>query len=293
MSDRPDLKWGVERRLEFIEFRLFWEGGVNRADIIEKFDVSVPQASKDLSLYQERAPGNVEYDKSAKRYVTSDDFRPMYLDPDPDQYLSRLRSAGEGLVTEDANWISSVPEIDIVLNPKRRVAAPILKAILQAVREKRSIQVLYQSMNREQTEPQWRLISPHAFGFDGFRWHARAFCHDTQQYKDFLLPRILEAGVKGEVDDTARFDRLWNERFDIIVGPHPGLTPSQQKVVELDFGMPDGTLTLSVRYAMLFYVLKRLGLLDAPQLQSPRTQHIVAINREELDAAIQQSQIRL
>ena len=22
------LTWGVERRLEFIEFRLFWEGGV-------------------------------------------------------------------------------------------------------------------------------------------------------------------------------------------------------------------------------------------------------------------------
>lgn len=293
MAEHAALKWGVERRLEFIEFRLFWEGAVNRADIIDRFDVSVPQASKDLSRYQEVAPGNVLYDKSAKRYVPSDDFRPIYLDPDPDQYLSRLRSAGEGLLTEDANWISSVPDIDIVLNPKRRVAPPTLKAVLQAVREKRSIQILYQSMNREQTEPQWRRISPHAFGFDGFRWHARAFCHDTQQYKDFLLPRILEVGVKGESDDTARFDRLWNERFDIIVGPHPGLTPSQQKVVELDFGMTDGTLTLSVRYAMLFYVLKRLGLLDAPELQSPRTQHIVAFNREELDAAIQQSQIRL
>lgn len=293
MSDRPDLKWGVERRLEFIEFRLFWEGGVNRADIVEKFDVSVPQASKDLTLYQERAPGNVEYDKSAKRYVASDGFRPIYLDPDPDQYLSRLRSAGEGLVSEDANWISTVPDLDIVLNPKRRVAPPILKAVLQAVREKRSIHVLYQSMNREQTEPQWRRIFPHAFGFDGFRWHARAFCHDSQQYKDFLLPRILEVGAKGEAEDTARSDRLWNERFDIIVGPHPGLTPSQQKVVELDFGMTDGTLRLSVRFAMLFYVLKRLGLLDAPELQSPRTQHIIALNREELDAAIQQSQVRL
>ena len=60
--------WSVERRLEFIEFRLFWEGGVNRADLIDAFGISVPQASKDLSLYQERAPGNVVYDKSAKRY---------------------------------------------------------------------------------------------------------------------------------------------------------------------------------------------------------------------------------
>lgn len=27
--DKADLRWGVERRLEFIEFRLFWEGQVN------------------------------------------------------------------------------------------------------------------------------------------------------------------------------------------------------------------------------------------------------------------------
>lgn len=68
-SEGPALKWGVERRLEFIEFRLFWEGGVNRSDIIDTFDVSVPQASKDLTLYQERAPHNALYDKSARRYV--------------------------------------------------------------------------------------------------------------------------------------------------------------------------------------------------------------------------------
>ena len=39
------MRWGVEKRLEFIEFRLFWEGGINRADIMERFGVSVPQAS--------------------------------------------------------------------------------------------------------------------------------------------------------------------------------------------------------------------------------------------------------
>ena len=27
------MRWGVEKRLEFIEFRLFWEGGINRAII--------------------------------------------------------------------------------------------------------------------------------------------------------------------------------------------------------------------------------------------------------------------
>jgi hypothetical protein len=54
-KESAGLRWGVERRLEFIEFRLYWEGGINRSDIREFFGVSVPQASKDLSLYQEMA----------------------------------------------------------------------------------------------------------------------------------------------------------------------------------------------------------------------------------------------
>ncbi|OYX13212.1 MAG: transcriptional regulator, partial [Rhizobiales bacterium 32-66-8] len=107
------LKWGVERRLEFIEFRLFWEGGVNRSDIIEMFDVSVPQASKDLTLYQERAPNNALYDKSAKRYVASEHFEPHFLKPDPDGYLSRLRSVAEGLIDLSESWITQVPDTDI------------------------------------------------------------------------------------------------------------------------------------------------------------------------------------
>src|SRR6201996_6524234 len=113
------LKWGVERRLEYIEFRLFWEGGGNRSDIIEMFDVSVPQASKDLTLYQERAPQNAVYDKSVKRYVATQHFSPLFLKPDQDGYLSRLRSLAEGLTTPSESWIANPPQIDMALTPRR------------------------------------------------------------------------------------------------------------------------------------------------------------------------------
>ena len=39
MMEGRRVPWGVERRLEFIEFRLFWEGRVNRADLIDTFGV--------------------------------------------------------------------------------------------------------------------------------------------------------------------------------------------------------------------------------------------------------------
>jgi hypothetical protein len=50
-NDRSELRWSVEQRLEFIEFRLFWEGHVNRSDVMEKFGLSVNQASSDLNRY--------------------------------------------------------------------------------------------------------------------------------------------------------------------------------------------------------------------------------------------------
>jgi hypothetical protein len=55
-NDKSDLRWGVEQRLEFIEFRLFWEGHVNRIDLMDQFGVSVNQASMDLNRYVGFAP---------------------------------------------------------------------------------------------------------------------------------------------------------------------------------------------------------------------------------------------
>lgn len=287
------LKWGVERRLEFIEFRLLWEGGVNRSDIVDTFDVSVPQASKDLALYQERAPDNVVYDKRGKRYVPSRHFEPIFLKPEPESYLSRLRSLAEETVQAEESWIGTPPTTDIALTPRRQVDVGVLKAILAAVRGNHSIEIQYQSMSRDQAEPQWRRVTPHAFGHDGFRWHVRAYCHSTSKFKDFLLPRILALGSVGEPGAPATQDRQWVETFNIEIGPHPGLTANQKAVVAKDYGMTNGRAVLSVRYAMLFYVLKRLGLLGDAAKQSARTQHIVTLNHEATEAALRFAEVQL
>jgi hypothetical protein len=278
------IKRGVERRLEFIEFRLFWEGGVRRSDIMRTFDVSEPQASKDLTLYQQRAPRNAVYDKILKRYVAGPDFEPVFLTEGPSGYLNRLRSLGEGLMDRRETWLGSSPDVDIVLNPAREVDAGCLHALLKAVRERQSLEVRYQSMSK--SDPSWRRITPHAFGFDGFRWHARAFCHSTELFKDFLIPRIGGArdfgapGLGGDQDD------MWKERFGVVIGPHPKLSPNQRAGVEKDYGMKNGIKLLEVRYAMLFYVLRRLGLRDNPETKNPRTQHIVVVNKDETEQAL-------
>jgi hypothetical protein len=283
--DIPGMRWGVEQRLEFIEFRLLWEGGVNRGDIVRMFGVSVPQASKDLTLYQEQAPGNVEYDKSAKLYVASERFVPRYISPEPDVYLSRLRGLAEGWTKSGESWLGFEPALDIALTPHRSVDAVVLRAVLTAVRGKRSLEVLYQSMNRQRPDPVWRRISPHAFGFDGFRWHARAYCHIESKFKDFLLPRILEARSPEPAPIDGSQDHFWHEFVPVEITPHPALTESQKKVVAKDYGMVDGRTVLSVRCCMLFYVQKRLGLLGDAEIADPRAQHIVLANKERVDEA--------
>lgn len=285
------MRWGIEQRLEFIEFRLFWERMINRADIVDYFGVSVPQASKDLTLYQERAPGNMEYDKRSKRYVAAEKFVLRFLNPDPYVFLAQLRSVAEHTVAPHESWIARLPEADVALTPKRDIDIEVLRKVLDAVRGEQSIDVFYQSMNKQRPDPIWRRITPHAFGHDGFRWHTRAYCHLEHKFKDFLLPRVLDVRSKGKPGGTGKDDWLWNNYFDIVIGPHPDLAESQKKVVTKDYGLDHGDGVLSVRYAMLFYVLKRLGLLGDAEKEDPRRQHIVALNKDDVQTALKKTNI--
>src|SRR5690606_40367587 len=69
--------------------------------------------------------------------------------------------------------------------------------------------------------PRWRWIAPHAIAFDGFRWHARAYCFTDGCFKDFLLARIL--GIRdsrpSDIDDSQ--DANWHTHVTLEIGPHP------------------------------------------------------------------------
>jgi hypothetical protein len=270
------LRWGVEQRLEFIEFRLFWEGGVNRSDIIDMFNVSVPQASKDLTLYQERAPQNMIYDKSAKRYVASASFEPRFLSPDPDRYLSQLRLVSDGTLDRAHAWIGQFPVFDSVPSLARGLKTATVRTIISAINRSEAIEVKYQSLSRP--EPRWRWITPHALGFDGFRWHARAFCEIDRKFKDFLLSRILKIRGTRPGDITPDADAEWNDLVTLEISPHPGLTDDQKTVIALDYGMRGGKAQIKVRKALLYYTLKRLGLDTDPAARAPQDQQIVLLS---------------
>ena len=285
VAEKADLRWGVERRLEFIEFRLFWEGHVNRGDLMGAFGVSVNQASTDLNRYIGMAADNIAYDKSARTYIRGPKFIPLFLKPDASRYLSQLRSVADGILDRADAWIGQFPSYDAAPTPIRGVNAKTLRSVVAAIRRSEAIEVKYQSLSRP--EPRWRWIAPHAIGFDGFRWHTRAFCLTDQSFKDFLLSRIIETrGTKpSEVD--ADGDADWNEQVILEIGPHPELSETQQKVIALDYGMRGGRAKIPVRKALLYYALKRLGLDTDPTARRPQDQQIVLLNAAELSTKTQ------
>ena len=277
-ATQGSVRWGIERRLEFIEFRLFWEGHVNRSDLMAAFGISINQASADLNRYLGMAPGNMVYDKSARTYVRGDRFEPLFLRPDPAGYLSQLRSISDGIATQEETWIPNLPAFDTVRSPGRGIDAGNLRAVLQAIHDRQAIEVEYQSLSTP--APRWRWIAPHALAFDGFRWHARAYCFTDGFFKDFLLARILGIRNSRPSDVDPARDADWHTLVTLEIGPHPGLSDAQKKVIALDYGMRNGKARITVRKALLYYTLRRLGLDTAPSARNPADQQIVLLNRE-------------
>lgn len=279
-DSKPSLRWGVEQKLQFIEFRLFWEGHVNRSDLIDKFGVSPNQASGDLNRYIALAPDNMVYDKSGKSYVRASAFTPLFLRPDATQYLSQVRSVAEEIITPDDAWIGNLPAFDAAPAPARGIDPVVLRSIVTANKRHEAIEVLYQSMSAP--DPEWRWIAPHALAFDGFRWHARSFCEKNGEYRDFVISRILETRQTRAAQKPAVSDIAWEEMVELEVGPHPDLSPNQRRVIELDYGMENGRVTIPVRSALLYYALKRLGLDTDPSARKPQDQQIVLLNGKSI-----------
>lgn len=277
-SGKQRGRWGQDRRLEFIDSRLCWEGRLNRSDLTDFFSISVPQASLDLAKYMELAPGNAVYDLSQKAYLATQAFEPRLTEGNSARYLAELYALTIGVLPHDISFLGFIPSADVVRHPMRSVPTALLRQTLIAIREKRQLTIAYQGISRP--EPTSRVISPHAMGYDGFRWHVRAYCHLREDYRDFVFARILEMKLGPESSLRPHDDVAWHHVLDVVIAPHPQLAAGPRRIVALDYGMENERLHIPVRQALARYLLKRLGLLS--RQPDPVEQHIVLANHEEL-----------
>lgn len=271
-NEMSSLKWEIKRRLEFIETSLFWDGRVNRRDLMKEFGISGVQATSDLSRYTKLAAHNLSYSHSDKSYIVGEDFQPIFKRPHPEDFLSRLR---QGVDEDLPPYRVSADTLNL---PTRKIDIYVLREVVYAIREKACLEIQYQSMSKP--DPKWRLFAPHSFAFDGMRWHVRAFCYVDNMFKDFLLARILGIGKKRPSAMFVDDDLVWKSFVDVLIAPHPGLSPGQRRVIEDDYCMTNGVARIPVRQALLPYLLQRLNLIQ--EREHPEEQQVVLNNKEEI-----------
>ena len=247
----PTPRYAHEARQRFLDGLLFWEGRVNRRDLIDTFRVSQPQAALDLKAYLTALPpGQVIYDTRQRRYEASALFQPVYGAPSIDTWLERSRLAGLA--------IEVLPTLD------RPLDASLMARLYRAIRDRKTVHVAYQTMRRAPAED--RSITPTAFVSDGQRWHVRAYCHLREAYRDFVLSRIalsadqIEAGVE---DVELPVDLEWCSWVTLRLAPAAHLEENQKRAVCWDYGI-ESELSVTVRRALEFYALRRWGL-DRPE----------------------------
>jgi WYL domain len=275
-TDRRPRPWGQDKRLEFIEFRLLWDGKINRGEVAEFFGVSIQQASLDFANYMVLAEDNMTYDRSEKVYRATAGFKPRFIAPDTRTYLNELSGLAMGTISPSMSFVGNRPPCDVVTLPIRRVRTEILLPILWAIRDGSEIDTVYQSMRNPDPTRQW--VAPHSLAFDGSRWHARAWCHRTSQFRDFVLTRFQQIHRSRPGTVNPQDDNEWKTFVVIEIEPNPSLTINQRDSVVTDFGMQNGRLFKTIRRALVSYFVKYLRIDEAQQGQP-----IIWANRSQFE----------
>lgn len=238
-------------RLSHIDFKLYFLGELRRADVVDRFETGPAGATRDIALYREIAPENLELDGATKTYRPSETFVPLF-DHAPQRVLTALSQGfGEGIGDQLQPMIRC--EIPAALTlPKMSVLAPITRAIHRG----KAVRLGYTSVETGHTE---RVIVPLALVDIGLRWHVRAYCRLRQEFRDFVFTRmdtpVVIEDSQAQREESPDQDVQWSRIIELDLVPHP--SHKRPEIIAMDYPMVDGVMKVKVRAANAGYMLRR------------------------------------
>ncbi|MDC9508995.1 WYL domain-containing protein [Pseudoalteromonas sp. Angola-4] len=248
--DLDKLNYAQRERLAFIDFCSQFTGQISRADLITHFGIGLASSSRDLTLYKELAPSNLELKHEDKQYYRTNEFQPVFTH-NPEAVLTSLcRGFGDGLSngSQPSNHCFDATRL---IHPYSEVIATLMRAI----NSKKVVRCDYVSLSSGEGE---REIVPHSIANNGLRWHVRAFDCKNNEFRDFVCTRLQNVSeIVQAVSDNqlAANDMSWNNILNVELSVHPSI--KHKKAIELDYNMIDGVLRLEVREALLGYLMRQ------------------------------------
>ena len=251
ISEIEKLTFAQKQRLSFIDFCLLFKGSINRKELTEKFEMGMANATRDLALYKELAPQNIDFNAKDRTYLQAKKFNPLF------SYNSKQTLAK--LSHKISDGFDGVMEVAFPVDAPLQLNVPdifIVAKTVQAVLKGKAISIIYTSLS---SGSKAREIVPHTIIDNGLRWHVRGYDRKTNSFRDFVITRISKVTLldkQVEEFETAIEDNQWMRKMDLHIVPHPTNVQYPQ-AIELDYGMDKGVLQLTVRAALVGYLLRR------------------------------------
>ncbi len=270
-------------RYRLIEIVALWEGRLTTNHLCNSFGIARQQASKDINAYlRDVAPGNLVYDSKLKGYKPSDTFSPKVTSGLADEYLHALASTKDFAHTFNQLDLGFA-HTEMLSPPIRQVNPDILRALVQAAREGKKLDMGYVSLSSPDEES--RIIAPHTLVCTPLRWHVRAYCEKNRDFRDFVLSRFRGINdIEGDADRRRENDDRWNTMVNIILVPDSRLTDYQKAIIAEDYNMVDDKRVIPVRSALVPYAVQALNL-DLAKIEArPDAQQIMVANLDEVRA---------
>lgn len=246
-----DLNYSQKQRLAYIDFKLLFSGWVTRNEIVLRFELGLAAASRDIALYKEHAPDNMDYDNVNKKYLIKSSFKPLFTH-DPRKTLVKLAN-------NISDGYDAINDIQFPIESPSQLNVPdifVVAKLSQAIINQKAVSIIYTSLSSGSAA---RELVPHSIVDNGLRWHVRAFDRKSQSFRDFVLTRISKVTIQTQnvenFEDKLE-DNQWMRMMPLQIVPHPH-NVKYPTAIELDFGMERGILELNVRAAMAGYLLRR------------------------------------
>lgn len=250
-ADIANLNFAQKQRLSFIDFSLLFKGQITRKELTSKFEMGMANATRDLALYKDLAPLNIEFDQKERTYFQAKSFKPLF-NYDARQTMAKLSN-------KISDGFDGVLDIPFPVDAPHQLNIPnifIVAKIVQAILRQKPISIIYTSLS---SGSKAREIIPHTIIDNGLRWHVRGFDRKTQSFRDFVLTRITKVTIKNSTViecESKLEDHQWMRMMPLELVPHPK-NIKHPTAIALDYGMDNGSLEINIRAAMAGYLLRR------------------------------------
>lgn len=266
--------WAARERLRHVEFLLWWRGWVGRQDLVEVFGISPAQASGDLQRYAALNAGAMVYHTSRKRYEAVAGMGCVMHEPSFEEAVRVFLGGGVARAAQSGMVGAGEERLAVVGLPERRVEPGIARRVMLALLEGRWLRVRYLSVSSGRDE--WRDLAPKGLGWDGRRWHVRAWCEARGGWRDFVLGRMRKVEWPGAAAKDLPADEEWEVVETVKLRLHPDLGPEQREALRLDYGLAGEDLEIRVRRAMKPYLLAAMFIQPEAHKEVPR--HFVVVD---------------